>query len=274
MLKTECRNENSMNIDKMSSLEMMKVMQQENVNAVLAIEPEIESIAIAIDKISARMKNGGRLFYVGCGTSGRLGVLDAAECPPTFGVGQDTVVGIIAGGYGALVSASEGAEDNYEAGCNDVAQYNITENDTVIGISVAGGAQYVCGALDTAKMSRALTISISSNKDCKIEEIAKINIHPDTGAEVVTGSTRLKAGSAHKMILNMISTGVMIKLGHVYSNLMINLKPSNIKLRERMIRITSDITETDLNTAENLLERSNFIIRDAVSLYLEENNND
>ncbi len=273
MLKTECRNEKSMNIDKMSSLEMMKIMQQENINAALSIEPELDSIAKAVEEISKRMKRGGRLFYVGCGTSGRLGVLDASECPPTYGVSNDTVIGIIAGGNSALVSAVEGAEDNYEAGCEDLSQYNIAEYDTVIGISVAGGAQYVCGALDTANKARALTVSISSNKGCKIEELANINIHPDTGAEVVTGSTRLKAGSAHKMILNMISTGVMVKLGHVYSNLMINLKPSNIKLRDRMVRITCDITGTDYNTAEKLLLDRNFIIRDAVELYLQEKNN-
>ena len=267
MIKTEYRNPGTMNIDKMSSLEMMKAMQRENVNAALAVESELESIARAVDEISARMKNGGRIIYVGCGTSGRLGVLDAAECPPTFGVSRDTVIGIIAGGYGALVDASEGAEDNFEAGVNDVAAYNITANDTVVGISVAGGASYVCGALTKAKEHGALTVAISSNEGCKIEGIADIGIHPDTGAEAITGSTRLKAGSAHKMILNMISTGVMVKMGYVYENLMINLKPTNIKLRDRMIRIVKDITCVDYDSAEKLLEDNGFVIKDAVNAF-------
>lgn len=270
MLKTEYRNENSMNIDKMSSAEIMKVMQKENLNAVLSIEPELDSIAKAVDEISKRMKNGGRLFYVGCGTSGRLGVLDASECPPTFGVSRDTVIGIIAGGESALHTAVEGAEDDYDMGCNDISKYNITENDTVIGISVAGGAQYVCGALEFAKGIKALTVAITSNEGSLIEKIADIGIHPDTGAEVITGSTRLKAGSAHKMILNMISTGVMIKMGYVYTNLMINLKPSNIKLRDRMIRIVRDITGTEYDKAEELLNENDFVIRKAVDSYLQE----
>lgn len=267
MLRTEERNVNSRNIDKMTSLEMMQVMQRENVNAALAVESQLESVAEAVDKISERMKKGGRLIYVGCGTSGRLGVVDAAECPPTFGVTKDTVIGVIAGGYTALHDASEGAEDNFEAGVRDVSAYTLTENDTVVGISVAGGAQYVLGALTAARNVNALTVAINSNAGCKIEELADIKIHPDTGAEVITGSTRLKAGSAHKMILNMISTGVMVKLGYVYDNLMINLKPTNVKLRDRMIRIVRDITETDYEKAEKLLEENGFVIKDALKAF-------
>ena len=267
MIKTELRNPNSMNIDKMSSIEMMQVMQKENINSALAVESELESIAKAVDEISSRMANGGRLFYVGCGTSGRLGVVDAAECPPTYGVSKDTVVGIIAGGYTALYDASEGAEDNFERGYNDVSAYDITENDTVLGISVAGGAPYVCGALTKGNEMKALTISLSSNKNCKIEELSDIQIHPDTGAEVITGSTRMKAGSAHKMILNMISTGVMVKMGYVYENLMINLKPTNVKLRDRMIRIVCDITGFDYESSEKLLCDNDFVIRSSVEAY-------
>ncbi len=267
MIKTEYRNQKSMNIDKMTSLEMMQVMQEENINAALAINSELESVAKVVDEVSARMKKGGRLIYVGCGTSGRLGVLDASECPPTFGVTNDTVIGVMAGGYSSLVNASEGAEDNYDNGCNDVAAYNINQNDSVVGISVSGGAAYVCGALTKAKEAGCFTVAINSNKGCKIEQIADIGIHPDTGAEVITGSTRLKAGSAHKMILNMISTGVMVKMGHVYENLMINLRPINIKLRDRMIRIVCDITGESYENSEKLLNNNNFVIRDAVDSY-------
>lgn len=267
MIKTECRNANSMHIDKMTSREIMQMMQKENINAALAIDSELESIARAVDEICMRMKNGGRLIYVGCGTSGRLGVLDASECPPTFGVSKDTVIGMIAGGYGALVDASEGAEDDFEAGFTDVDSYHITAYDTVVGVSVSGGAPYVCGALTKAREAGALTVALSSNAGCKIESLADIGIHPDTGAEVITGSTRLKAGSAHKMILNMISTGVMVKMGYVYENLMINLKPTNIKLRDRMIRIVCDITGEDYKSSEKLLNDNGFVIKDAINAH-------
>jgi N-acetylmuramic acid 6-phosphate etherase len=163
----------------------------------------------------------------------------------------------------------EGAEDNEAAGRNDLAAYSITENDSVVGISVAGGAAYVCGGLAYGREVGALTISLTCNTPCKLERFADIHIHPDTGAEVVTGSTRMKAGSAHKMILNMISTAVMIRLGHVYENLMINLRPSNIKLRNRMISIAMDITGCDAQTAENLLDRGNWNLLTAIALYEE-----
>jgi N-acetylmuramic acid 6-phosphate etherase len=264
MIKTEMRNEDSRHIDRMSTVDMMRLMQDENMNAVRAIDSQLEAIGRAVDAISERMARGGRLFYMGCGTSGRLGVLDASECPPTFGVSPDLVIGIIAGGDGALRRAVEGAEDSAEAGCSDLISRELTENDAVVGISAAGGAGYVLGGLGYAKEVGALTIALSCNEGCPIEQIADIGIHPDTGAEVVTGSTRMKAGSAHKMILNMISTGVMIRQGHVYENLMINLRPSNIKLRGRMIRIVSDILDVDEERAERLLEQNDFIIRKAI----------
>ena len=264
MIKTETRNENSRHIDRMETVDMMRLMQQENLHAVRAIDSELDAIARAVDEISIRMRQGGRLFYIGCGTSGRLGVLDASECPPTFGVSPDVVVGIIAGGDGALRRAVEGAEDSAEAARNDLSVRDLNENDTVIGISAAGGAAYVLGGLCYAKEKGALTVALSCNSGCPIEEVADIGIHPDTGAEVITGSTRLKAGSAHKMILNMISTGVMVRLGYVYENLMINLRPSNVKLRARMIRIVSDILDVDSETAERLLEENDFVIRRAI----------
>ena len=267
MLKTEMRNKKTTHIDKMTTAEMVAAIQNENKNAVNAIDSELEAIGAAIDAIYERMSKGGRLFYVGCGTSGRLGVLDAAECPPTYGVPKDLVIGIIAGGDGALRNAVEGAEDSREAGIETLSQYNLTELDSLVGISVAGGAGYVLGAFEVAKKAGALTVALSCNEGCPIEKEADIGIHPDTGAEAVTGSTRMKAGSAHKMILNMISTAVMVKMGHVYENMMINLRPSNIKLRDRMIRIVVEITGTAYENAERLLEENGFVIRNAVAAF-------
>lgn len=264
MRKTEMRNPDSKYISTMSTEEMVALMQRENLNAVRAIDAELSAITQAIDAISQRMKDGGRLFYVGCGTSGRLGVLDSSECPPTYGVSPELVIGIIAGGDSALRSAVEGAEDDEEAGKRDICAYELTEKDSVVGISVAGGAAYVRGALLAAGKAGALIVALTCNADSPIEELSDIAIHPDTGAEIVTGSTRMKAGSAHKMILNMISTAVMIRQGHVYENLMINLRPSNIKLRDRMIRIVSDITGKPYGEAEQLLEDNDFVIRRAI----------
>lgn len=264
MIKTEMRNERSMHIDKMSTEDMLTLMQDEYVSAAKAVESELHAIGKAIDGIAERMAKGGRLFYVGCGTSGRLGVLDASECPPTYGVSPDLVIGIIAGGDTAIKKAVENAEDSAINGKLDLQKYGLNENDSVVGISVAGGAGYVVAALEYAKEVNAFTVALSCNVGCKIEQIADVGIHPDTGAEVISGSTRMKAGSAHKMILNMISTSVMVKLGHVYENLMINLRPTNKKLRDRMIRIVSDITKLDAEASEKLLSENDFVIRKAV----------
>lgn len=264
MLKTEMRNQNTTHIDRMSTAEMVRIMQDENINAAISIEKALGSIEKAIDAIAERMSKGGRLFYVGCGTSGRLGVLDASECPPTYGVEHGLVVGIIAGGDSAIKKAVEGAEDSHKAGCCDISAYNITELDSVVGISVAGGAQYVLGAFEKAREAKALIISLSSNDNTPIGEASDISIITDTGAEVITGSTRMKAGSAHKMVLNMISTAVMVKLGYVYENMMINLRPTNKKLRRRMIGIVTEILGCSLEKAEELLEKNNWNIRSAV----------
>lgn len=264
MLITEMRNPNTMNITEMSTAEMMRAMQEENRRAAAAIDEVLPEIGEAVDRISERMKRGGRLFYIGCGTSGRLGVLDASECPPTYGVPKDLVIGIIAGGDHALRNAIEGAEDDAELGAQTIAEYNITELDSLIGISVAGGAKFVIGAMEYAKAKGALVISLASNPDTPIERIADVAISPITGPEVITGSTRMKAGTAHKMILNMISTAVMIRQGHVYENLMINLRPSNVKLRARMIRIVNDILGCGEKEAERLLSENGFIIKNAL----------
>ena len=269
MLKTEMRNPSTTHIDRMPTGEIVRIIQDENINAAMSIENALGTIEKAIDAITERMAKGGRLFYIGCGTSGRLGVLDASECPPTYGVPCDLVVGIIAGGDSALRKSTEGAEDNFEAGYRDVSSYNITKLDSIVGISVAGGAQYVLGAFARAREVGALIISLSSNENTPIEKAADIGIITDTGAEVITGSTRMKAGSAHKMVLNMISTAVMVKLGHVYENMMINLQPSNIKLRDRMIRILSEITALPYDECEKLLENNEFNLRLALRSQVE-----
>lgn len=267
MLNTEKRNLKTTHIDRMSTADMVSIMQDEYAYAVEAVKSESEAIASAVDAIAERMKRGGRLFYIGCGTSGRLGVLDASECPPTYGVPSDTVIGIIAGGDGALRRATEGSEDSLESGREDISKYKITEMDSLVGISVAGGARYVLGAMEVAREAGALTVALSCNAGCPIEALADISIHPDTGAEVITGSTRMKAGSAHKMILNMISTAVMVKLGHVYENMMINLRPSNIKLRDRMIRIFVEITALPYAEAEKWLSENEFSLKKALSAF-------
>lgn len=264
MLNTEKRNEASMHIDEMDSLSMVKLMNEENMNAVKSLDYILPDIAIACDAVAACLENGGRLFYVGAGTSGRIGVLDASECPPTFGVSPETVIGVIAGGEKCLTKAAESQEDNAQAGEEDLKSHNLTCDDIVIGISASGGAAYVIGALQYANSVGAVTVSISNNYNTPMEKTAKLSLVADSGPEVITGSTRLKAGTTQKLILNMISTVAMVKTGKVYENMMINLKPTNIKLRDRMIRIVCEIMNCDDSTAYKLLEENNWIIREAV----------
>ncbi len=264
MLKTERRNPKTTHIDKMDTLEMLKIVNEENMNSVKAVEAELENIAKAVDAITAGFAKGGRLFYIGAGTSGRIGVLDASECPPTYGVPDDMVIGIIAGGDKCLRSASENAEDIGERGVEDLAKYNITKNDVVVGISVAGGAQYVLSALEYAKSKGATTVGLTSNEDSLLAKQSDIAICPDTGAEVITGSSRMKGGNAQKFVLNMLSTCAMVKSGYVYENLMINLKPSNIKLRKRMIGIVQEILTCDEQQAEKLLKENGWDIKKVV----------
>lgn len=264
MLKTEMRNPKTTHIDKMSALEIAKVMNEENAYCVQAVEAELPQVAKAIEAIAQALKSGGRLFYVGAGTSGRLGIVDAAECPPTFGVSSDTVIALMAGGLPAVVNASENREDDPEASVAELKQHGLTGKDVVTGISAAGGAAYVLNAMAYAKSLGCTTIGVSSNKGSKIDLAADISICPDTGAEVVTGSTRLKAGTAQKLILNMLSTGAMIQSGYVYENLMINLKPTNIKLKTRVISIVSEITGETMEQAEARLEANDWNIKDAI----------
>ncbi len=272
MKKTEMRNPNTTHIDKMSTLDMVRVINQESYNALKAVDDASEQLAKAVDAAAESISLGGRIFYIGCGTSGRLGVLDASECPPTFGVSPDTVVGIIAGGDRCLRSAAENQEDIAELGVSDLKKYSPQAIDTVVGISASGGADYVKAALEYAKSIGCTTVAVTSNPGSALSLIAHIAIDTDTGAEVVTGSTRMKAGTAQKLVLNTISTGAMIKAGYVYENLMINLKPSNIKLKARVINITMEISGMDKELCETALEANEWNIRRAVDALREKNN--
>lgn len=263
MLKTEMRNPRTTHIDKMTTLDMVSVVTEEFYEAVRAVEREKESIAQAVDIIAASIAAGHRLFFIGAGTSGRLGVLDAAECPPTFGVPPTLVNGIIAGGRNCMFAASENAEDGDEAGRRDIRENGVGAGDVVVGISVAGGAAYVASALREAKALGAAAIALTCNEGSAISRESDLTICTDTGAEVITGSTRMKAGSAHKMVLNILTTCAMVKNGNVYENLMINLKPSNIKLRARVVRITKDIVGCSEEEAIALLEANDWSIRRA-----------
>ena len=263
MLNTEMRNPNSMHIDRMSSLEIAEVMNEENMYSVLAVEKALPEIAQAIDLAAEAIGNGGKMVYIGAGTSGRLGIMDAAECPPTFGVDYETVQGIIAGGKERVFTAGENAEDSYEQGVAAV-QDVLKAGDLLVGISAAGGAKYVVGALEAAKKLGCGTVAVTSNADTAITKVADVSIVCDTGAEVITGSTRLKAGNSQKFVLNMLSTGAMVKTGKVYENLMINLKPSNEKLRGRVLRITAAILDCTEEEALPLLEANGWNIRKTV----------
>lgn len=266
MLETEMRNKDTKNIDKVSTYEMLTMMNRENRNAIEAVEAALPDISIAVDKIAACIESGGRLIYVGAGTSGRLGVLDAAECPPTFGVDENTVLGLIAGGETAMTHASEGAEDNAAAGAADIRKVQVNEKDAVVGISAAGNAAYVVEALKEAKHCGACTIAVTCNNNCTLADLADILVVSKTGPEVITGSTRLKAGTAHKLILNMFSTGAMIKTGKVYENFMINVKPVNKKLRQRCIWIISQITGAGEQAARQALDSADGNIKNAIEI--------
>ena len=267
MLRTELRNPKTMHIDKMTTKEMVEVMALENYNAVQAVQAASNEIATAVDAISFAIQNGGRLIYIGAGTSGRLGVLDASECPPTFGVSSELVVGIIAGGKECMFKASENAEDIATAGANDIEAVNCCEKDVVVGISAAGGARYVLTALNKAKALGAVTVGLACNPDVPLKDACDIFVCADTGPEVITGSTRLNAGTAQKLILNIFSNCAMIKNGYVYENLMINLKATNEKLQKRQQRIVSEICKVDNQTAEKLLSENDFVIKKAIESY-------
>lgn len=259
---TEYRNENTKDIDIISTIEMVKRMNDEDKIIALAVEEELENIAKAIDLIAKHFLTGGRLFYFGAGTSGRLGILDASECPPTFSVEPEMVQGIIAGGDIAFKSAVEGAEDNFEAGVEDAKI--LTKDDVAVVISASGNPKYLLGVLEQADKVGAHTVAITCNSKGKIADEAGIVICPEVGPEVIAGSSRLKAGTAQKMILNMLSTGSMIKIGKTYENFMIDLKASNEKLKDRAIKIVSSIAKVNHADALHMLMKSSWEIKVAI----------
>ena len=261
MLKTEMRNPKTMHLDRMTTAEMLRVIQEENFNAVKAVDGCLDAVARAVDAVTDAMRKGGRLVYVGAGTSGRLGVLDASEACPTFGVPEGTILGVMAGGLEALSRAGEPEEDSAAFGERDIKAAGLSAADCVVGISAAGGAEYVLGAAGYAKSIGCTTIGLTCNEDSPLARLAGIAIVTDTGAEVVTGSTRMKAGTAHKLVLNMLSTCAMVHLGNVYENMMVNLKPSNAKLRERMVGIVADIRNVGRDEARSLLEKAGWSIK-------------
>jgi N-acetylmuramic acid 6-phosphate etherase len=261
---TEERNPLTINIDTLPTLDMLELINTEDQKVALAVRDELSRIVAAVDAITARMQRGGRLIYIGAGTSGRLGVLDASECPPTFGTPPELVVGLIAGGELALTDAVEGAEDDQIGGAREIAELNVDENDCVVSIAASGRTPYAIGGLEEAKKRGALTISIACNRPSPLEELADIGITPIVGPEVLSGSTRLKAGTAQKMVLNMISTGVMIRLGKTYSNLMVDVQPTNVKLRQRARRIVAEAAGVSLEQATKVLQESNGEVKTAI----------
>ena len=264
---TEQENPRTADIDKLPTLEAIRLINDEDKTVALAVEKVLPEIAAAIDKIVDRLKNGGRLFYVGTGTSGRLGVLDASEIPPTFGVSYNLVQGVIAGGYDALYKATEASEDDADAGKNDLQTRGLTAQDAVVGIAASGGTPYTVGALEYAKSLGCFTAAITCVPESLITKVADITSAPLVGAEVLAGSSRMKAGTAQKMVLNIISTGAMIKLGYVTGNRMTNVKSSNAKLKERGLRILMSETNLDEQTAGDLINAANNDLRVAIVMH-------
>ncbi|MEH8048570.1 N-acetylmuramic acid 6-phosphate etherase [Gallibacterium anatis] len=252
-LISEQRNSSSLNLDQLSALEIVQLMNQEDQKVALAVNDQLAQIAQAVEVIVSAFQQGGRLIYQGAGTSGRLGVLDASECPPTFGVPFGQVIGLIAGGDRAIRKAVENAEDNREAGKADLMQIQLSDKDVVVGLAVSGRTPYVLGGLAYAKSLGAKTVAISCNAHSEMAEIADIAITPIVGAEVLTGSSRLKAGTAQKMVLNMLSTASMVLMGKCYQNLMVDVQATNEKLRHRAVNIVMQATECDCDTAKHYL---------------------
>jgi len=267
-LVSESRNPETMNLDEMSTLELVTCFNREDRKVPEAIHRVLPEIALAVDCAATSLKEGARLIYLGAGTSGRLGVLDASECPPTFGVPHGVVVGLIAGGPGAMLKAVEGAEDNETLGVEDLKNLNLTAKDTVVGLAASGRTPYVIGALRYATKLGCATVAISCNPDSPIAGEANIAISPVVGPEALTGSTRLKSGTAQKLVLNMISTGAMVKTGKVYQNLMVDVKATNIKLVDRACRIVVEATGAAREAAELALSQTDFEVKPAILMLL------
>jgi N-acetylmuramic acid 6-phosphate etherase len=258
---TEQRNAASRNLDRMTASEMVRLMNREDRKVSAAVGQELPAIARAVDAIVSGIRKRGRLIYVGAGTSGRMGVLDAAECPPTFGTSPKLVEALIAGGRRAITRAVEGAEDSARNGERDLRAKKLTRNDVVVGIAASGTTPYVLGALKYARRRGATTVAVTSNLRMPLGRLAKIVIAPEVGPEVLTGSTRLKAGTSQKMVLNMLSTAVMARLGHVYENLMIDMMLTNEKLAERALRILAVASGKRVSAAEHALRAAGHDMR-------------
>jgi N-acetylmuramic acid 6-phosphate etherase len=263
-LTTEQNNPESVSIDQMDPIQIAMLMNREDLKVVAAVERVLPDIARAIEMVTERVQAGGRLIYIGAGTSGRLGVLDASECPPTFNTPPALVVGLIAGGHRALTNAIEGAEDNRQAGEEDLRGVELDAKDVVCGIATSGRTPYVLGGLAYAQSLGAATLGVTCNEVSELTEVSDVLIAPVVGPEILSGSTRLKAGTATKMVLNMISTGTMIRIGKTYGNWMVDLRATNVKLKDRSIRIVSGITGLDRERAESLLARCDGEVKTAI----------
>lgn len=267
-IATEQRNPNTMNIDTLSTLDMVKLINQEDHRVADAVGLVSDKIAQAVDVIADRLSRGGRLIYCGAGTSGRLGILDAVECPPTYSTEPEMVQALLAGGYGAIFKAVEGAEDSRELGVQDMQGIQFRKEDVLVGIAASGRTPYVLGCMEYAKQLGAATISVTCCPGSELDCFADIGIAPAPGPEVVTGSTRMKSGTAQKMVLNMLSTGAMIKLGKVYGNLMVDVKPSNEKLVRRCVTIVCSAAECSEEEATAALERCDYRPKVAIVMIL------
>ncbi|PSH22336.1 N-acetylmuramic acid 6-phosphate etherase [Yersinia pseudotuberculosis] len=267
-LISESRNPATMELDKLSTLAMLTCINDEDRKVPDAIRLVLPAVAQAVDLAADALKQGGRLIYLGAGTSGRLGVLDASECPPTFGVPHGMVIGLIAGGPGALLKAVEGAEDDMALGMRDLQDLQLTATDMVVGLAASGRTPYVIGALRYARELGCPTAAISCNPDSPIAQEAQVAISPVVGPEALTGSTRMKSGTAQKLVLNMLSTGAMVKLGKVYQNLMVDVKATNMKLVDRACRIVVEATGVSRAEAEHALRQTDFEVKPAILMLL------
>lgn len=272
-LLTEKANPASVHIDKLATAEMLRLMSDEDGKVAEAVRLEIPQIARAVDGIVEAFRKGGRLFYIGAGTSGRLGVLDAAECPPTFNISPDLVQGIIAGGEAALARATEATEDDPSIGVRDLQARGFRDGDVLCGIAASGRTPYVLGAIDEANRMDSLTIGISCTPDSELARRSKIAITPAPGPEIIAGSTRLKAGTATKLVLNMLTTGSFIRMGYVWGNLMVNVQPKNSKLLDRSKRIIAEATGVSYEEAGRMLAAAGNNVRDAIRAWEETGQN-
>ncbi|ASQ91876.1 N-acetylmuramic acid 6-phosphate etherase [Streptomyces sp. 11-1-2] len=267
-LGTEARNERTTELDRMPVSELLSVMNAEDQSVALAVRDALPQIGAAVEAVSESLRRGGRLIYLGAGTSGRIGLLDAVECPPTFGTSPEQVVGLLSGGPGAFVVAVEGAEDQPARAVDDLKEIGVNDCDTVVGLAASGRTPYVVGGLKHAAAQGAVTVSVACNRDTVVSRYADIPIEVPTGPEVLTGSTRLKGGTAEKMVCNMLSTASMVQVGKVYGNLMVDVRASNEKLVDRARRIVVEATGTDADTAAGALRAADGHAKTAIVMLL------